>query len=145
MFDLLKKKEKKKPITTEIIELSELAKKIYNNIKIVLESIKEKRFSFALDISRSNYNFSYNLNSKLKSLEYRLKEIGSTNNEIFKELEDYKYKTYILVDSLRDLIEFSPFEVENCEYFYYLLLADEDILSSLMVFLNNMFNYVNNI
>ena len=144
MFELFRKKEKKNPVITEIMELSELSKKIYNNIEIVLESIKEKRFSFTLDISCNNYNFAYNLNSKLKSLDYRLKEIN-VNNETLKDLEDYKYKTYLLMDCLKDIIEFSPFEIETCEYFYYLLLSGRDILSNLMVFLNNLFNYLNNL
>ncbi|MGL4450694.1 MAG: hypothetical protein ACRCTZ_05840 [Sarcina sp.] len=145
MFELFRKKEKKVPLTTEIMELSENSKIIYNNTEIVLESIKEKRFSFTLDISRSNYNFAYNLNSKLKTLDYRLKELGSKNNEIYKELEMYKYKTYLLTDCLKDLIEFNTIDIEDNEYFYYLLVGCKDILSNLMVFLNNLFNYINNL
>lgn len=142
MFELFRKKEKKNPLITEIMELSENSKTIYNNIEIILESIKEKRFSFTLDISRSNYNFAHNLNSKLKTLDYRLKEAGATNNDVFKELELYKYKTYFLTDCLKDIIDFSPVEIESTEYFYYLLDGCKDILASLMVFLNNLFNYV---
>lgn len=145
MFELFRKKEKKNPLVTEIMELSESAKTIYNNVEIVLESIKEKRFSYTLDISRSNYNFAHNLNSKLKTLDYRIKETGSTNNELFKELESYKYRTYIVTDCLKDLIEFNPLDIEDYEYFYYLLASCKDILGNLMVFLNNLFNYINNL
>ena len=145
MFELFKKKPKNSSFQTELINLSDYSQEIYNNIEIILDSIKNKRFHFSLDMTRSTYSFATNLNSRISNLDYRLKEIASSNVDIFKNLEEFKYKTFLVSDFLHDLIIFSPEEIEIDPFFYYVLDGCKDLIASTVVFLNNLLNYVNKI
>ncbi|MGL4763192.1 MAG: hypothetical protein ACRC6T_16840 [Sarcina sp.] len=142
MFELFRKKPKSNLLLTEVMDLSEYAQKIYNNMEIILDSIANKRFQFTLDVARSNYNFSHNLQERLSNLEYRLKEKSSSNTEIFIQLEETKYKSFVVTDFLHDLITFSPNDIELDKFFYYVLDSCKDLMSNIIVFLNNLFNYI---